>query len=285
MDQESPVRFRRAVIIGVGLLGGSIGLALRRSGLAERVIGVGRPGRLPTEAVECGAIDEASESIETAAAGADLAICCAPVQQIPDHALACAQVMARDALITDVGSTKATLVAEIESSGRCPAFCGAHPLAGGTASGVRFARADLLEGRMVVVTPTSATSPEQLARCEQLWQALGANTCRMNPAEHDEAVAVISHLPHILASALAGSTPSELLPLAAGGWRDTTRVAGGSAHLWRQILEENRLPALRALENFAKVLRQWQTALERGDGRELEQLLDAGKAIRDALGS
>jgi prephenate dehydrogenase len=277
--------WKRVVIVGVGLLGGSIGLALRQRRLAEQVIGVGRVGHAPRAAVECGAVDAALDRLEVAACEAELVICCAPVQQIPELVEACAAVMPPGGLITDVGSTKATLVEQIESGPAQSHFCGSHPMAGGTASGVQHARADLLVGKLVVVTPSVATPPGLVERTEQLWQALGARTCRLSPAEHDAAVACTSHLPHIVAAALAGATPLELLPLTASGWRDTTRVAGGNAHLWRQILEENRLPALRALENFAKVLNQWQSALERGDGHALEQLLDAGKAIRDSLGS
>lgn len=107
----------------------------------------------------------------------------------------------------------------------------------------------------------------------------------MSPLDHDEALATTSHLPHIVASALASLTPKDLLPLTGPGWQGTTRIAKGNAKLWRQILEENRLPALQALQNFAKVLIHWQQALESGDGEKLEQLLDAGKATRDALGS
>ncbi len=107
----------------------------------------------------------------------------------------------------------------------------------------------------------------------------------MTPAQHDQALAQTSHLPHILAAALAGATPRELLPLTATGWQSTTRVAAGNAELWRQILEENRLPALQALDNFAKVLAQWLAALKDNDGPALQKLLEDGKATRDALGS
>jgi prephenate dehydrogenase len=277
--------WEKAVIVGVGLLGGSIGLALRGGGLAREVIGVGRPGKPPTGAVNCGAIDRAEEDLSVAARDADLVICCAPVQQIPDLVATSARAMRFDGLITDVGSTKRTIVEEIERLAPTAPFVGSHPLAGGTASGYEHARQDLLCGSLVIVTPSSQTPPERLARTEHLWQSLQAQTHCMSPADHDIALAQTSHLPHIVAAALAAVTPPELLPLTGPGWKGTTRVAKGNAKLWRQILEENRLPALQALENFAKVLEHWRRALESGDGERLEQLLDAGKATRDALGS
>lgn len=287
MEQVSSPQpiWEKAVIIGVGLLGGSIGLALRAGGLAREVIGVGRPGKPPTGAVASGAIDRAEAELSAAAQDADLVICCAPVQQIPELVVASARAMRADGLITDVGSTKRTIVEEIERMAPTAPFVGSHPLAGGTASGYEHAREDLLRGSLVIITPAARTPPERLARTERLWQSLQAQTHCMSPADHDNALAQTSHLPHIVASALAAATPADLLPLTGPGWKGTTRVAKGNAKLWRQILEENRLPALQALENFAKMLELWQRALESGDGERLEQLLDAGKATRDALGS
>jgi len=142
-----------------------------------------------------------------------------------------------------------------------------------------------LVGKLVVITPDRNSDSDIVQIADQLWQSLGARTLRMSPAEHDAAVARTSHLPHILASALAASTPADLLPLAASGWRDTTRVASGGADLWRQILEENRQPVIKVLEEFASDLRQWLIAMRSGDGKQLEQLLLEGKQKRDALGN
>lgn len=287
MEQVSSPQpnWEKAVIVGVGLLGGSIGLALRGGRWAREVIGVGRPGKPPLGAVASGAIDRAEAELSVAARDADLIICCAPVQQIPELVEAAARVMRPDGLITDVGSTKRSIVEEVERMAPAAPFIGSHPLAGGTASGYEHAREDLLCGSLVIITPSQSTPPDRLARAEQLWQSLRAQTHCMSPADHDIALAQTSHLPHIVASALAAVTPPELLPLTGPGWKGTTRVAKGNAKLWRQILEENRLPALQALENFAKMLEHWQRALASGDGERLEQLLDAGKATRDALGS
>ncbi len=291
------------MIIGVGLLGGSIGMALRNRKLAKQVVGVGRPGKLPLRAVELGAIDHAESEVKLAAQGADLVICCTPVQQIAELVMQCVPSVAPNALITDVGSTKLTIVKQIDAMAAGQGisnvpFIGSHPLAGGTDSGVDHAREDLLVDSLVVVTPHKVTaqmikapmikaqSTEHLSeKACALWQSLGAQTMVMSAAEHDDALAQTSHLPHIVAAALAAATPRDLLPLTATGWQSTTRVAKGNAKLWRQILEENRLPALQALKNFAKVLERWQQALEQADGVALEQLLEDGKATRDALGS
>ena len=273
------------MIVGVGLLGGSIGMALRSRGLARQVVGVGRAGKPPIGAIACGAIDVAESDVAQAAEGADLIICCAPVQQIAELVLRCAGAMRAGGLVTDVGSTKKNIVDQIRASAPAIPFVGSHPLAGGTGSGYEHARGDLLDGSLVIVTPDAHTPALEVDRVEQLWQSLGAQTHRMSPADHDLALAQTSHLPHLIASALAAATPRELLPITGPGWASTTRVAKGNAKLWRQILEENRLPALQALQNFATVLEHWRLALESGDGQRLEQLLEAGKATRDALGS
>lgn len=286
MNSESarPV-WEKVLIVGVGLLGGSIGWALRQRKLAKQVVGVGRTGKPPTGAVQMGALDAAETELVAAARDADLVICCAPVQQIPELILQCSRGMHPEGLLTDVGSTKRTIVEQIQRVAPGLPFVGSHPLAGGTGSGYEHARPDLLEGRLVIVTPGTHTTQNQIERVEQLWTTLGAHTCLMSPADHDAALAQTSHLPHILAAALSAATPRNLLPLTATGWRGTTRIAQGNAKLWRQILEENRLPALQALKNFGKVLEHWQLALESGDGDALEQLLVDGKATRDALGS
>jgi len=232
-----------------------------------------------------GLIDRAEGSLISAAQDADLVICCTPVQQIAETVLTVAPVISPKGMITDVGSTKQSIIDHIQREAPQIPFVGAHPLAGGTSSGYQHARADLLSGSLVILTPGQQTADHLVDRAERLWLDLDARTVRMTAAEHDVALAQTSHLPHIVAAALSSCTPRELLEITGPGWRSTTRIAAGNAHLWRQILEENRLPALRALENFAKVLTEWLHALETGDGEQLEKLLEAGKATRDALGS
>ena len=188
-------------------------------------------------------------------------------------------------LVTDVGSTKHSIVASLAQSAAAGSFVGSHPMAGSEKSGVEHARESLLDGKLVVITPDVGSNPKQVATTEQLWRSLGARTMLMSPAEHDRAVAHTSHLPHVLASALAGATPSEMLPLAASGWCDTTRVASGGAELWRQILEENRQPVTEVLEDFVSQLQRWLTALRDHNGEQIEKLLLDGKLKRDSLGN
>lgn len=279
------MRFRRVCIIGVGLLGGSIGLALKRRGMADQVVGTGRDRLRLEKAVNLGAIDCISTSTEEGARGADLVIACTPVQQIVESLREASLVTANHALLTDVGSTKSTIVRGMHESGPHRGFVGSHPMAGSDKSGVEHASAELFENRMVLLTPTEQTDANALGQIDVFWKRLGARTRQMAPENHDEAVALVSHLPHLLASALAGMTPEYLLELAAGGWSSTTRVAGGEPELWRQIVEENREPVLRALKNFATIWQQWISAIETNDSIALQRLLDSGKHIRDLVGS
>ncbi len=278
------MEFNRAVIVGVGLLGGSVGLALRARGMARHIVGWGRRAESLHEALVLGAIDSIDTDLASACRDADLVVVCTPVQCVVPQVLACLDVIAAGGLITDVGSTKFSICSQLAGSGDAN-FCGSHPLAGSEKSGVSFASPELFSGRLTVVTPTPQTSPELAHRTEGFWRALGSRTLRMSPLEHDCAVARTSHLPHIVAAALAAETPDELLPLAASGWCDTTRVAAGSIAMWRQILQENRLPVLDALQQFTASLEIWIEALRRDDAEQIEQLLLAGKQQRDSVGN
>lgn len=253
--------------------------------MAGEVVGTGRSRLRLKNAVALGAIDTMTQDSSEAARDADLVIACTPVQQIVESLYSASKVASTDAILTDVGSTKGTIVSGLESTLRHAGFVGSHPMAGSDKSGVEHASASLFENRMVILTPTPKTDPVSLERVESFWQALGARTLQLSPLEHDEAVARVSHLPHLLASALAGMTPETILSLAASGWSSTTRVAGGEPELWRQIVEENREPVLRALKNFATIWQQWIAAVENRDSVELQRLLDSGKHIRDLVGS
>ncbi len=279
------IHFHRVAIVGVGLLGGSIGMALRARKLTDHVVGFSPRNNSLESAIAHGAIDSAAASIAEACCDADLAIICTPVQSVADFASQCSAQMPKHALITDVGSTKQSIVEAVAQSAAAQNFVGSHPLAGSEKNGVEHARHNLLNGKLVVITPDHLSDATRVQTTEQLWQALGARTVQMSASEHDAAVARTSHLPHILASALAAGTPADLLPLAASGWCDTTRVASGGAEMWRQIFEENRQPVVEALEGFVGDLQQWLNALRTNDGNELEKLLLEGKQKRDALGN
>lgn len=278
-------------IVGVGLIGGSIGLALRERKLAGTVVGIGRRQSSLDVARRVGAIDHGVTTLSEGVAHAQLIVICTPVDTIAERAIQTAAVCPPGALITDAGSTKEGIVAAVDAglahrrSG--PRFVGSHPLAGDHRAGAEFARGDLFDCRTVVITPTAVARPAAVTETSGFWESLGANVTTMSPAEHDAALAITSHLPHLVAVALAQATPEKLLPLAAGGWRDTTRIAGGDAKLWQPIFAANRHQVLKALERFSHVLENLRETLEQGDDETLTASLLAAAKIkrsRDALG-
>ncbi len=273
-------------IVGVGLIGGSIGLAAKRSGLARRVLGVGRQQNSLDRARQCGTIDEGYLDAGQAAALAQLVIFCTPVDGIAEQALAIAPYCAPGTILSDAGSTKAEIVRALD--GQMPrgiAFVGAHPLAGSEKRGPEFASADLFQGRCTVLTPTEHTDAAALAQMQAFWHGLGARVMLMTPEEHDRALALTSHLPHLAAAALAGLLPDELQPLTATGFRSTTRVAAGDPTLWSAIFLHNRQALQTALAAFEARLGAFRRALEAGDRQALDHLLTQAKKVRDALGS
>lgn len=276
------VRFQRVVIVGVGLLGGSVGLALRHRGLARTIVGVGRNEATLQQAVARGAITETSLDFTSACRSADLVVIGTPVQTIADFVRRAFQSqLSANCLVTDVGSTKATICDQLAA----PAYeryCGSHPMAGGEKTGVAHASHDLFLGRRTIITPTANTNAEAASEIEQLWRSLDSDVVRMTPMDHDRAVASVSHLPHLVASALAASTATDLIPLAASGWSDTTRVAAGDVEMWRQIICENREPILSALRSYQELLDRWTTAIQQNDPISISALLERGKVARDS---
>ncbi|REK17371.1 MAG: prephenate dehydrogenase/arogenate dehydrogenase family protein [Planctomycetota bacterium] len=277
---------RSVTIVGVGLIGGSIGLGVRARGLAAKVVGYGsRPATLEA-ALKLGAVDEVAADPAAAVAEAELVVVCAPVDHIAKRVQQLAPLCQPGTLLTDAGSTKAQIVRELEAAaaGWNPdvRFVGSHPLAGNEKRGPQHASADLFAGRVVVVTPTTQTRPDDRRKLETFWSELGARVVEMPPEEHDAALAVTSHLPHLVAAALAGSTPEEFVQLTAGGWQDSTRIAAGDPSLWRQILLANRDNLLAALARFADLAAEYRQALEGSDAAQLEHLLAEAKRIRDA---
>ncbi len=273
--------------MGVGLIGGSIGKDLLERGLAREVIGIGRRASTLRTAKQVGAVTATTLSLERGVAKADMIIVCTPVAQIAADVCRVAAACPAHALITDAGSTKAALVAELETT--LPPetrFVGSHPLAGSEKSGPAAAKSRLFVHRTVVVTPSKATRPDDQQAVEGFWKSLGAEVLTMTPEDHDRVLAASSHLPHLAASALAACTnPEEVAHLVAGGWLDTTRIAAGDPGLWKQILSINRAHVLTALGRYEKVLSSLRKALERGDETGLEQILLEAKRTRDALGS
>lgn len=273
-------------IVGVGLIGGSIGLKLLEAGLARSVVGVGRRVASLRAARRRGAISSSTTKLARGVNGAELIVVCTPVELVVEHVVEAAANAPRGALITDAGSTKRRIVTSLEKAlPKGHRFVGSHPLAGSEKTGPLFARADLFDNRTVVVTPTRRSDPEAVQLIERFWSLLGSHVQQMSPQAHDQTMAAISHLPHLLASALAASTSARDRPLASTGWLDTTRIAAGDVELWRQIFTDNRDPVLDSLRQFEQWLARFRQALERDDQAQLEKLLEAGKQSRDAVGS
>lgn len=279
-------------IVGVGLIGGSIGLALRERRLAGEVIGIGRHEEKLRSAQRRGAIDRGTTDLVDGVGGAEIIVVCTPVDTIAELVVQAAAACPPSALITDAGSTKEELVSTVDVAlaGRRsgPRFVGSHPLAGDDRAGHEHARADLFDGRAVVVTPTDSTPRPAVVEANGFWQGLGAKVVRMTPAEHDKALAVTSHLPHLVAAALAATTPKDLLPLTASGWRDTIRVAGGEPGLWRAILATNRQHVVQSLDRLTAEMQALREALDQGDDLRLVEILERAKLMkwtRDALGN
>jgi prephenate dehydrogenase len=259
-------RLDTVAVVGVGLIGGSIGLTLRARGLATRVVGVGRNLATLHEARARGVIDMATTDLETGVSEADVVIVCTPVSRIAQDVIRCCALCPSQALVTDAGSTKRSIVERVTSDPLAAArFVGAHPIAGSERSGARHARAGLFQDRACVLTPTPRTPRNRLERARDFWASLGCRVLEMSPSEHDEVLAYTSHLPHALAAALAAAVPADWLPLAAGAFRDGTRVAGADTALWSAIFLENRGPLLKALDSLQERLSEFKYALMTDD--------------------
>jgi prephenate dehydrogenase len=278
-------------IVGVGLIGGSVGLAARARGVARKVIGTGSRATTLAEARRLGAITEIATDPAAAVADAELVVICAPVDRIVEQARAIAGLCRPGTLITDAGSTKAQIVAQLEQAatepgwGRDVRFVGSHPLAGNEKRGPQHASDELFAGRTVVITPGDQSPAGDIAAIAEFWTSLGAKTVQMSPEEHDRALAATSHLPHLVAAALAAVTPQRYLALTAGGWQDSTRIAAGDPDLWRQILLSNRANLLESLDRLISQLAKWRETIDCADAHAAQRLLSEAKRLRDAAGS
>jgi prephenate dehydrogenase len=274
----------RMSIIGVGLLGGSIGLAVKSGAMPAHIIGYGhRPEKLK-RAKELGAIDEIAGSCRQAVRDSDLVILCTPVglfEQVMDEV---AGVLSPEAIVTDVGSTKRSVIHLAEKLlPDSSHFVGSHPMAGSEKRGVEFARADLFQGARCILTPTERTSPAATEQVDQFWQKLGMRTSRMSPDEHDRIVCDVSHLPHLLAAALVAMQEPAALPMAGSGFLDTTRIASGDGALWRDILQDNRDNVMDSIRRFREQLDHVQGLLDPAQHEALASWLDDSARIRARL--
>ncbi len=276
--------FKRVTVVGVGLLGGSIGLAVKAADERIAVVGVGRRSCSLDRALDAGAIDEATLSTADGVAGADMVVLAAPLGAYEGHLLEMRDALFRGAVVTDVGSTKAVAVRLAEGIlGKGGPFIGSHPMAGSERRGVQFARADLFAGATCIVTPTAHTRPAAMRKALQFWKMLGGRTVRMSPASHDRAVARVSHLPHVLAAIIVTGQKVGELALAGRGFLDTTRVASGDPSMWRDIIMANRKPLLNAIDAADEQLMRFRDLIDLGDAAGIERYLKAAKKRRDEL--
>ena len=271
-------------IVGVGLIGGSIAAALRKRNLCSKIIGVGRNAEKLAPAVTRGLIDTIETDVATVSAVSDLVIFCTPVDRIVSAVRAAAQTSREGTLLTDVGSVKSGICRELEGTlANGVTFIGSHPLAGSEKSGFEHADPDLFIGRVCVMTPVADSSLNQRNRLTAFWQSLGMNVIHKSPDEHDRLLAVTSHVPHLIAGALASLLDSETSPFAATGFRDTTRIAASDPELWSAIVQANTEAIQQGLDRFAAVLQEFRDAIAAGDRSLLKKLLQTAKTKREAL--
>lgn len=282
--------FDRAVIIGVGLIGGSLGMILRRKELASSVVGVGRRIENLKTAVALGAIDRYVVDPKEAVQDADLVILATPVDTYERHLKEWASYLRPGAIVTDVGSVKGELVERSER--HMPAgvhFVGAHPIAGKEKTGAAAASEDLFSGRRCILTPTEQTDPQALERMQFLWQEAGAVVLTMDPHLHDKILAAVSHLPHVAAFALMNAlveiraeVPAlDLAGHSGGGLRDTTRIAASSPEMWRDIFLWNRENVIGCIKTYERSLGELRQLIQMGDAAGIEKLLERAKEERE----
>jgi len=279
-------RFKTIAIVGVGLIGGSIGLALRKRGIADSVVGIGRRQASLRTARRVGAVTNTTIDLAKGVAEAELVVVCTPVGRIVEDVRSVALHCPAGTLITDAGSTKRTIVESLDGE-ICQGcrFLGSHPLAGSEQVGAAHADADLFDGRIVVLTPTKNTHAEDFDTLETFWSSLGAVVIQMPAEDHDRALAVTSHLPHFASAALAAILPEQCFRLAGPGVLDATRIASGDPELWAQIALHNRENVLVAMDTYQRQLAVLRAAIEARDEDKLRNLLAVAKKNRDALGS
>ena len=280
----SPSEFQHVTIIGVGLIGGSLGLAIRARNPRVEIAGVGRRKRSLDAALAAGAIDTAHLDAGEVAGQSDLIVLATPVGAFERHLRTIAPVLRNRAIVTDVGSTKAAVVrAARRVLGPKACFVGSHPMVGSERKGVRFAEASLFDGATCIITPIAQTPPAATGRVEKLWRLLGMRVVRLTPAAHDKAMARISHLPHALASLLVLLAKKADLDVSASGFRDTTRLASGDAELWRDIFMTNRKAILAAIDEFDEAMCHLRDLIQLGDAPGIEKFLATAKKRRNAL--
>jgi prephenate dehydrogenase len=280
---------KRLVVVGVGLIGGSFALALRRAGCVQRVLGIGRDQGNLRKALELGVIDEIATEPGAALRGADFVFIATPVRQIQGVMSAIAPHLSVHAVVTDAGSTKQDVAAAARAAfgQKIGQFVPGHPIAGREKSGVTAADAELYCDRNIVLTPLPENSRETIECVRAAWLACGARVVDMEAAAHDGIFAAVSHLPHMLAYALVDEiahrdNAAQLFSYAAGGFRDFTRIAGSSPEMWRDIALNNREALLSEIDRYQQKLASLRAMIEDSDSAAIERLMTEARDARDA---
>lgn len=287
------IHFKHVAIVGVGLIGGSLGMILKRRGMVDQVVGIGRRVENLKTAVALGAIDRYVADAKEGVAGADLVVLATPVDTYERHLKEWGGSLAEGAIVTDVGSVKGALVAQAEGlvSERAY-FVGGHPIAGKEKTGVAAGSVDLFKGARCILTPTARTDARALATVREVWETAGSVVLSMDPFLHDRVLGAVSHLPHAAAFALINAltevkerqTPElDLLAYAGGGLRDTTRIAASSPEMWRDIFLWNRDNVAAQLDIYIRHLQELRRLIQAGDGPGIEKELTRAKDVRERL--
>jgi prephenate dehydrogenase len=281
-------RINKLVIIGVGLIGGSFALALKKAKAVQHVVGVGRTRKNLNAALKLGVIDEISQDAALVVRDADLVLIGTPVGQMAGVMQAIAPHLGAKTIVTDGGSTKQDVIACARKhlGARLANFVPAHPMAGTENSGAAAAFAELYQGRKVILVPQQETAARAIAMVRAAWTACGANVVRLQAREHDEILAAVSHLPHVAAFALMGMLASKkdakrLLGFSAGGLRDTVRIAGSSPEMWRDIFMANRTALLAAMDLYIDEIKYLKSRLIARDGDALQVRFERARHARE----
>jgi prephenate dehydrogenase len=285
----STPHFKKIVIFGVGLIGGSFALALRKANAVAEVVGFGRSLETLQQAQQLAIIHRIGQDIAAEVRDADLILLATPVGQMAELMARIAPHLGAHTLITDGGSTKGDVVREVyaQLGTKAAQFIPAHPIAGAEQSGAAAARADLYVGKKVVLTPLPENSVESVARVRKAWELCGAVVSELTPAQHDEIFAAVSHLPHLLSFALVHDLAQRdnrdlLLSFAASGFRDFTRIAASSPEMWRDICLANRDALQKELQLYIAELNQISAALAESDANQLEKTFHKAREVRAA---
>ena len=283
--------FDKIVLIGIGLIGGSIALEARKRGLAKSIVAATRSQQTADTANKLKLTDHCSTDLAAAVDGADLVIVCTPVGACGPATKTIAPKLKPGCIISDVGSVKQTVIADMAPHvPKCVHFVPAHPVAGTEHSGPEAALLDLFQDRWTILTPLPDSDVKAVDRLEAFWKALGSNVSRLDPANHDRILAITSHLPHLIAYTIVGTADdlgghlnSEVLKYAAGGFRDFTRIAASDPTMWRDVFMNNREAVLEVLQRFQEDLFYLQRAIRWGEGDKLFELFTRTREIRRAL--